>query len=53
MLALMLDNQKIFLCGGVTYDFDYISSESFFFDTQADMSITKNKLGHNLMGTKF
>lgn len=53
MLALWLDAEKIFLCGGVSYDFDNISSEAFLFDSRSEQMAGTKKLGNNLMGTRF
>lgn len=53
MLALWLDHEKILLCGGVSYDFDHISSEAFLFDSRSDAPAGTKKLGNNLMGTRF
>ena len=52
MLALWLDRNRIFLCGGVSHDFDFVSSESFIFDTGVQ-KMGSHKLGNNLMGSRF
>lgn len=57
MLALWIDAKKVFLCGGINFDFDFISNEAFVYDTSVtELSISgvkSLKLGNNLMGSKF
>lgn len=52
---MWLDAKKIFLCGGINFDFDFVSNEAFIYNTQAmELSgVKNNKLGNNLMGSKF
>lgn len=65
MLALYLNKNMIFLCGGVNYDFDNVSNEAFLYRVHQkseesaklpEMGRNKKKekgIGNNLMGINF
>jgi hypothetical protein len=68
MFATFVKYNTIFLCGGINFNLDNVSSEAFYYYTKYDNTTTvntpskpdkavslkqKRKIGYNLMGTKF
>ena len=58
MFATYLNDEKIFLCGGINADFEYISDESFIYEIKNNEKIYLNGANsfwtkNNLLGLKF
>lgn len=57
MFATYLSDEKIFLCGGINADFEYVSDEAFVYQVKGSekMSLNGGLLNNknNLLGLKF
>lgn len=62
MFITFIEDETIFLCGGVNYEFDYVSEETFFYRVNKSEELqlnspaikrSKRAIGNNLVGTKF
>lgn len=44
MLGLVISGDRIFLCGGTSYEEDYVSNESFLFNIPQESSVIANEI---------
>jgi hypothetical protein len=58
MFATYLSDERIFLCGGINADFEYVSDEAFVYEVRGGEKIAINRPtsfvnNNNLLGLKF